>query len=184
MHRGAKIFIATTMLVGGVSAAIVFRKPPPGPRVEAVEESPPTRREATKAVEPLAVQQPALVVQQPLVVAAVPPRVTLEWPAELGPEATLGVPCELPPEEVTSHKVRDGETLSALARKYLGSPDRFKELLEANRDVVPNEKRLRVGVVLRIPRGGATPPAPSGAAPMVPIDKGQWRKAEPGQRGL
>lgn len=180
MRRGAKIAVAVSLLAGGLAGATAFRRPAAPARIEAVEASPAAPVEPDAESAPRAPSTP----QPPQPAPPAVPRVTLDWPPEIGPEAVLGPPRELPPEEVTSHKVREGETLSGLARKYLGSSERFAELWEANREVVASPQRLRAGVVLRIPRGGATPPRPSDAVPMVPIDKGDWRRAPPGQRGL
>ena len=126
MPRGAKIAAAGTMLIAAIVVATVFRKPAATPRIEAVEAAPLPLREQLPAhasaatAQPVAPSGPAVeqtALRPSLVVAPVFPKVTLEWPVELGPEATLGPPRELPPEEVTSHQVQDGETLSGIARK-------------------------------------------------------------------
>jgi len=52
---------------------------------------------------------------------------------------------------VQIHKVVDGDTLRALAQRYLGSADRSGEIYEANRDVLPNPEVLPIGVELKIP---------------------------------
>jgi nucleoid-associated protein YgaU len=49
------------------------------------------------------------------------------------------------------HKVADGDTLTELAHHYLGSPDRWRELYEYNRDVLANPELLPIGAELRIP---------------------------------
>lgn len=45
----------------------------------------------------------------------------------------------------------DGDTLKLLARRYFGTPDRFMEIYEANRDVLPNPEVLPIGAELKIP---------------------------------
>lgn len=49
------------------------------------------------------------------------------------------------------HRIVDGDTLSSLAQRYLGSSERFKEIFEANRDRLQATDVLPIGVVLRIP---------------------------------
>ena len=62
-----------------------------------------------------------------------------------------------PEEEATfrMHRVTKGETLSGLAKTYLGSSSRFLEIYEANRDVLRNPNDLKVGMEIRIPQASA-----------------------------
>jgi nucleoid-associated protein YgaU len=78
-----------------------------------------------------------------------------------------------------THKVVDGDTLVRLAERYLGSGNRYREILEANRDVLPNPDILPIGVVLRIPprepdHSGTQSPDPSQR--LVPIPPGALRR--------
>lgn len=59
-----------------------------------------------------------------------------------------------------SHTVVDGDTLSTLATRYLGSPARFAEILEANRTLLRSADMLPIGTVLRIPPQAAPVIAP------------------------
>lgn len=59
-----------------------------------------------------------------------------------------------------SHTVVDGDTLSALATRYLGSAGRYAEILDANRQALRSPDMLPIGTVLRIP-----PPSAPDAAP-------------------
>jgi nucleoid-associated protein YgaU len=53
------------------------------------------------------------------------------------------------------HKIVDGDTLEALAARYLGSSARAMEIFQANRDVLADPELLPIGVELKIPaRGG------------------------------
>jgi nucleoid-associated protein YgaU len=54
--------------------------------------------------------------------------------------------------------VADGDTLTELAKQYLGSANRWTELYEYNRDVLTNPDLLPIGAELRIP---TTPFRPS-----------------------
>lgn len=58
------------------------------------------------------------------------------------------------------HRVMDGDTLSRLALRYLGSADRFVEIFEANREVLPEPDVLPIGVTLKIPLNEAPEAAP------------------------
>lgn len=49
------------------------------------------------------------------------------------------------------HTVRPGDTLSKLAQQYYGNRSRWREIFQANRNVMRNESDLKVGVELVIP---------------------------------
>ena len=48
------------------------------------------------------------------------------------------------------HVVQEGDTLSAITRKFLGH-ENFSEILSANRDILPDPNQLKPGLRLRIP---------------------------------
>ncbi|MBC7820849.1 MAG: LysM peptidoglycan-binding domain-containing protein [Planctomycetaceae bacterium] len=50
-----------------------------------------------------------------------------------------------------SHVVVDGETLSSIAGKYLGSQARYQEIFQANRDQLKSANDLKIGMKLTIP---------------------------------
>lgn len=54
-------------------------------------------------------------------------------------------------EKGTTHKVVKGDSLAKLAQKYLGSKDRAKEILAANRDKISDPNQIQIDMVLRIP---------------------------------
>ena len=56
-----------------------------------------------------------------------------------------------PAPSMRTHKIADGDTLEILAERYLGSADRYAEIYEANRDVLPSSVLLPIGVQLKIP---------------------------------
>ncbi len=60
-------------------------------------------------------------------------------------------PTDLAAEPARYHTVREGDTLSRIAREYLGDGNRWPEILEANRDTLKDERSLRFGTKLRIP---------------------------------
>ena len=96
-----------------------------------------------------------------------------------GTSMDMLLPAATPADEtMRSHKIVDGDTLAALAQRYLGSAARAEEIFKANRDVLDDPELLPIGAELKIPpRGsgpaGATslPPDPSteppGARPLV-----------------
>ncbi|HVX15803.1 MAG TPA: LysM peptidoglycan-binding domain-containing protein [Pirellulales bacterium] len=65
------------------------------------------------------------------------------------------------PTTFTTHRIADGDTLSRLAQRYLGSGSRFREIFDANRDRLPSPDLLPIGVVIRIPGASAAPAAPT-----------------------
>ena len=44
-----------------------------------------------------------------------------------------------------------GDTLGKISRQYYGTPNRWPDILAANRDALRDERSLVVGRVLRIP---------------------------------
>ena len=50
-----------------------------------------------------------------------------------------------------THTIADGDTLAALAVRYLGDAKRWGELFEHNRDVLKNPDLLPIGQVIKIP---------------------------------
>ncbi len=57
-----------------------------------------------------------------------------------------------PPENFEEYVVRYGDTLSGIAQRTLGSPNKYNEIYNANRDRMASPDRLTVGKPLRIPR--------------------------------
>lgn len=71
-----------------------------------------------------------------------------------------------------THRVQNGDTLSALAARYLGSSERFWDIFTANRDRLRNPDVLPIGLELRIPcdePAGRTAPPPTIQAPLAPL---------------
>ncbi|MDB6167986.1 MAG: Peptidoglycan-binding LysM [Verrucomicrobia bacterium] len=50
------------------------------------------------------------------------------------------------------HTVAKGDTLFSLAQKYYGNRSRWRDIYEANRDVLPSENSLRLGMQIKIPQ--------------------------------
>lgn len=51
------------------------------------------------------------------------------------------------------HVIQEGDSLWKLAKKYLGSGDRYKEIMEANQEAISHPNMLRMGQKLIIPGG-------------------------------
>ena len=55
-----------------------------------------------------------------------------------------------------SYTVEKGDTLSKIAKEHLGSANAWKQIFEANRDVIDNPDRIFPGQVIKLP---PAPPA-------------------------
>ncbi len=58
---------------------------------------------------------------------------------------------DLPVAKPTMYTIQQGDTLSLLAEKHLGSSRRFMEIYEANRDKLKNPDDIKMGLLIRIP---------------------------------
>ncbi|HUG90384.1 MAG TPA: LysM peptidoglycan-binding domain-containing protein [Planctomycetaceae bacterium] len=79
---------------------------------------------------------------------------------------------------IVLHRVVQGDTLSGLAARYLGSSARFLEIYEANRNVLRSPNDLRVGMTLRIPTVRQSTPRPGDAARTVRISETESRPTD------
>lgn len=77
-----------------------------------------------------------------------------------------------------THEVDEGETLWALASRYLGDPHRWVLIYEANRDRIPDPDALEVGTVLVIP---SLPGREAAATAETPEAAVEVEEAEPAQ---
>lgn len=71
----------------------------------------------------------------------------------LGPPriAPATQPAPQQPGAVRLHVVQQGDTLYRLSTQYYGAGRRWREIYEANRDVMRSETDLRIGMTLKIP---------------------------------
>ena len=60
-------------------------------------------------------------------------------------------PTPAPAAEVRYHTVIEGDSLSRISLRYYGTPGRWQEIFQANRDVLQGSNSLRIGQQLRIP---------------------------------
>jgi nucleoid-associated protein YgaU len=56
-------------------------------------------------------------------------------------------------DENMFHTVEKGDTLSAIAKKTLGSANRYMEIFEANKPMLSHPDKIYPGQMLRIPGG-------------------------------
>lgn len=75
------------------------------------------------------------------------------------------------------HKIADGDTLSKLAQRYLGSADRYLEIYTLNRDVLSSPDLLPIGATIKIPRGAPAASPASDELKLMPIPPGALRKS-------
>ncbi len=47
--------------------------------------------------------------------------------------------------------VREGDTLGGIAKRFYGDANKFRRVLDANRDRIDDQDRLEIGAELRIP---------------------------------
>ncbi|MCC6930566.1 MAG: LysM peptidoglycan-binding domain-containing protein [Gemmatimonadaceae bacterium] len=52
---------------------------------------------------------------------------------------------------VPTYTVVKGDTLSGIAKHHYGDASKWKEIFEANRDVIKNPDRIQIGWVLKLP---------------------------------
>jgi nucleoid-associated protein YgaU len=210
MDRSARIVLAAGVVLGGIVLAMLFRRPlnevrspkgrPQGQLVlrehggAQVAELSAADRPAAQ-IEPSAVPSPSpgtpgrstsgLVPIDPI---EPPPALARSYPhwlpgtvARSGPTGGFASRQNAPHvPSVLTHKIVDGDTLDGLAERYLGDADRYLEIYEANRQVLPSPELLPIGAVLRIPlRPKPAPKAPTllPEKPMVPIPSSSSRTA-------
>jgi nucleoid-associated protein YgaU len=203
MDQRVRVAMALAVLLGGVSLALVFRRPGrmgEAPLPSSGEQLMLRKRDAlpgTPAAGDRSLARPAAPQGYP---AAAP--ATLEpsrMPAVLKPPETDALPPDsarlhpagdpatssrwgvslgmMLPENgqaaaAETHKIADGDTLPALAERYLGSANRAMEIFEANRGVLASPQLLPIGVELKLPPRQVldrASPAQAPERPLVPV---------------
>jgi nucleoid-associated protein YgaU len=198
MEPGVKIAAASSVLLGGILVALLFRHHVPGagpPAPEAADQlvlgqqpQPPEvggpARElrhdrggspspSTSAADGAAGRKATIL--KPMDSGEPPPALARDYPgADESGTSGWGMTIDLPPTAsrpyaVRTHKIVDGDTLGALAERYLGSADRRLEIYEANRDVLPSPELLPIGAELKIPPLRRPAPPFFGLAPHRPV---------------
>lgn len=66
----------------------------------------------------------------------------------------LSAPEPAPEEQVQYYIIEKGDTLWAIAEKFLGNGSKYPEIFEANREVIQDPDKIFVGQQIRIPKQG------------------------------
>jgi nucleoid-associated protein YgaU len=173
-----KVTLALFILFGGFLAAITFRRGSASPQTEAPSLSelvalrnrrsaerraPSAERNAPPPTASSRSEAGDVPSRSPTVLAPFedsPPVPTLpsKYPGDGSPNSRgWGMPIVSAPDAATTgrpprmHRIVDGDTLSALAERYLGSPSRATDIFRANRDVLSEPELLPIGGELKIP---------------------------------
>ncbi|WPJ93954.1 LysM peptidoglycan-binding domain-containing protein [Coraliomargarita algicola] len=67
------------------------------------------------------------------------------------PTQSAAVPTPSPSNAPRTYTVQSGDTLSAISKRFYGTPSRWIDIYQANRDRLSSESALRVGQEVRIP---------------------------------
>ena len=181
MDRGVKIVLAAGVVSAGIGLALLFRHQapqagPPGPAAyerlvlrdrtgppdtRQIRPTPPTTsiESSPAATRPTSSPRRLGTPISPLEPGQPPPPLARHYPAfpqaidpRWGTSMGMGLPRLDPPDHSPpTHTIVDGDTLAALAERYLGSADRAVEIYEANRDLLEDPEVLPIGVELKIP---------------------------------
>ena len=168
----------------GVCASLLFRNDQPSPvplTPDAVEEvplrirgvsalsqpqatrqtSPIENREASQTPQDAPKNVPSAIVVTPTSRRESPPTLSPKYPEPQRPVANklstmeMMLPVSKPIDEThRTHMVVDGDTLAALAERYLGEASRAKEIFETNRNLLQTPELLPIGIELKIPPRG------------------------------
>ena len=102
----------------------------------------------TKQLETIQREQSIAATRQSLATAQAQPPIQQPRPIQISQvQPTIAAP-----STNVAHTVQAGDTLSSISRKYYGTPNRWRDIYEANRDILPNERSLKLGQKLRIPQ--------------------------------
>lgn len=198
MQRGAKIALASGIVLTGLVGATLFRKPP---RTAAPSQAEPPQLDRLTSclppdnpygaarlsdqIDPVAAadQMPAEESEggrrSPASQVEIKPRSdrSKDQPANELAEAPREPGRPSLPRRRRTHRVCDGDTLSSLADEYLGSSKRYLEIYEANRQRLASPDLLPIGAELEIPWpdeppakvARQTPGEPAAEAPLSPL---------------
>jgi nucleoid-associated protein YgaU len=210
VQRGAKIALASGIVLSGLISASLFRKPPQasnpadaepaqldGPLASLLAKTPSSAAQLSDQIDPLVSPEAPSMANG--AGDARPPASTSighEFDAEAARtlpsggavDSRVGPKPQILPRRRQTHRVRDGDTLSSLARDYLGSSKRFLEIYEANRDVLASPDLLPIGAELKLPFPDevARQPAPEAKVerPLEPLSPQPAQPAPPPPPGV
>lgn len=109
---------------------------------------------------PVSAEEPARLFVAPQVSAEPSPITLASEQPKLLPAAPEAQPAPVdrnlrakptPPAASRRHTVERGDTLFSLSQRYYGTSSRWRSIYDANRDLLPSENALRLGMELTIP---------------------------------
>ena len=65
---------------------------------------------------------------------------------------TQGTSGTTQPAQMTTYTVQSGDTLSAIAKRFLGNANDYMDIFNANRDQLTDPDKIKPGQVLKIPQ--------------------------------
>jgi nucleoid-associated protein YgaU len=68
------------------------------------------------------------------------------------PPAAAAAPAQPAASPTISYTVQPGDTLSAIAKKFLGNANDYMDIFNANRDQLSDPDKIKPGQVLKIPQ--------------------------------
>ncbi len=202
MDRSVKTATACGILLGGIILALCFRHQSPprqpsasddgNPLVLRDQVDPPSDPSASPgaaaAGDPSGVPPAApgssgrnATVVTPQGNSAPPPEMARDYPGNLFPGTSRSAismgffpDATLSDASIRRHRIVDGDSLHILAKQYLGSADRYLEIYNTNREVLPSPEVLPIGAELKIPprRPSVPPPGVTPGHPLLPIPRG------------
>lgn len=107
------------------------------------------KRQLTDARNRLNVSSETAIVYQPP--AGETPQPVRALRAEAPDRAEVSAPTRPQGEPQRSYMVKSGDSLYKISREVYGDGNRWKDILDANRDVIPDQGSLKIGTKIRIP---------------------------------
>jgi nucleoid-associated protein YgaU len=195
MPVGKKLAIVLSVVIVGVSAALMFSKEnsplrfwsgasddPFAQHVERRVGAPAWNPNApvTTAAATAAITQPRPLPPEPATYQTMRPVGTLLAPIDGIVEPGSGRPAEKsaaleasPSSYQSSHALRhtveDGDTLTKIALRYLGRADAYRRIYDLNRDVLSTPDLLPIGAVLQIPASDSPLTRVEDSPAMMPV---------------
>ena len=131
--------VGTVLIVASILAVSGCKKAPEGPQTTSLE--PPSRQ--LDYLQPLESAPPQAAAETPAAAEAPP---GAEAPAAEQPQAPAAEPQAVTPRTYTIQK---GDTLWSIARKHLGDPKRWKDIVAANPGL--DTRKLSIGQKIVLP---------------------------------
>ena len=76
-----------------------------------------------------------------------------DWSQEVVADIkAIAAPVSKAVDETHTYTVKSGDTLSKIAREFLGDANSYMDIFNANRDVLSDPDRIKPGQVLKIPQ--------------------------------